>query len=530
MFLIMSAAYVDQELQSEFGKIPPSFLPLGNRRLYQHQVKLAPKGSKVYLSLPESYCVSSTDQHLLNQLNVTVIKLTDGISLGASLVAAITLSEHHYNDPLRILYGDTLLTDVPQDDDFVCISEVEDYYDWAIVVENEDKWLQQANGKIDNNTQNVVCGYFTFSDARELMRSVIQCNWQFLDGVNQYKKSKNLKAIFTKNWLDFGHVNTYYSSKSDFTTQRSFNELIVTADWIEKSSEKNSKIAAEANWFSVLPFSLRGYIPQYLGSKYFEKTISYRLEYLQNTALNELYVFSELPVHIWKKIINKSVGFLAECYKEKPQESLSEVNTLEELFGKKTDSRLLKYCSENSIDLDEMWTFNQELTISLRMMLEDSKKYLPREDGFSVSILHGDFCFSNILYDFRSNRIKTIDPRGITPNGNISIWGDIRYDIAKLSHSIIGMYDWIIAGHHQVAINQREILFSIEIDERKKEIQNFFMTLIKREFGISAVSLMAMQIQLFLSMLPLHSDDENRQDALFANAFRIYQLMLRYNK
>ena len=33
MFLIMSAAYVGQDLQSEFGKIPPSFLPLGNKTL-----------------------------------------------------------------------------------------------------------------------------------------------------------------------------------------------------------------------------------------------------------------------------------------------------------------------------------------------------------------------------------------------------------------------------------------------------------------------------------------------------------------
>ncbi len=44
MFLIMSGAYVGQELESEFGRIPPSFLPLGNRPLFQHQVALAPQG------------------------------------------------------------------------------------------------------------------------------------------------------------------------------------------------------------------------------------------------------------------------------------------------------------------------------------------------------------------------------------------------------------------------------------------------------------------------------------------------------
>ena len=61
MFLIMSGAYIGQELQSEFGRIPPSFLPLGNRRLFQHQIKLAPKDTSVYLTVPQSYQISKTD-------------------------------------------------------------------------------------------------------------------------------------------------------------------------------------------------------------------------------------------------------------------------------------------------------------------------------------------------------------------------------------------------------------------------------------------------------------------------------------
>lgn len=82
MFLIMSGAYVGQELESEFGRIPPSFLPLGNRRLFQHQVALAPQGVKVYLSLPESYVVSEIDLQWLEQNQVTIIATPDGLSLG----------------------------------------------------------------------------------------------------------------------------------------------------------------------------------------------------------------------------------------------------------------------------------------------------------------------------------------------------------------------------------------------------------------------------------------------------------------
>ncbi|MDO6575299.1 hypothetical protein, partial [Staphylococcus pasteuri_A] len=86
--------------------------------------------------------------------------------------------------------------------------------------------------------------------------------------------------IYSEHWLDFGHVNSYYRSKANFTTQRAFNELIITSEWVEKASSNNKKISAEANWFNKLPFSLRGFIPQYLGSQQKHGRISYRLEYL----------------------------------------------------------------------------------------------------------------------------------------------------------------------------------------------------------------------------------------------------------
>ena len=40
MILITSGAYIHQDLVSEIGLLPPSFLPLANRRLYEYQLKL----------------------------------------------------------------------------------------------------------------------------------------------------------------------------------------------------------------------------------------------------------------------------------------------------------------------------------------------------------------------------------------------------------------------------------------------------------------------------------------------------------
>jgi len=58
---------------------------------------------------------------------------------------------------------------------------------------------------------------------------------------------------------------------------------------------------------------------------------------------------------------------------------------------------------------------------------------------FTPSMIHGDCCFSNILYGADRNIIRFIDPRGSF--GKVGIFGDIRYDVAKLQHSVDGLYE-----------------------------------------------------------------------------------------
>ncbi|WP_010433890.1 hypothetical protein [Vibrio cyclitrophicus] len=525
MFLIMSGAFVGQELESEFGKIPPSFLPLGNKRLFQHQIALAPTGVDVYLSIPESYSASLIDKKWIENHNVKILKTPDSLSLGASLVAALNLSGNCLDKPLHILYGDTLYRELPMGDDIASISYAKDSYNWAVLTDDDAHWLKSGQCQLSSESPKIIDGYFKFSNPRELIKAITQSKWSFLEGLNRYHNVIGITPIESNSWLDFGHVNTYYRSKAEFTTQRAFNELTITSKWIEKSSLKDNKIAAEANWFESLPASLRGNIPQYLGSSFIQGKTSYRLEYLHLTALNELFVFSKLPSHIWTQILSSCIDFLLACKEHKSPVTESE-NSLSVLFNEKTKQRLDEYCQDNSISLDEKWRFNQADEISLRTILEFSQEYLPNNQEQN-SVLHGDFCFSNILYDFRAGKVKTIDPRGMTPTGEQTIYGDLRYDLAKLSHSILGMYDWIIAGYYEVSINNNNINFDFPENNQYKETQQSFIKMVEVEFGLTAQNLYAMQVQLFLSMLPLHADDQERQKALFANAFRLYEILTR---
>src|ERR1700753_3240336 len=91
--LIASAAYVEPELEAEFGRIPPAFLPLGNRRLFVHQrMALGDSALRVLLSLPDDFAPEGMDLALLRDLDIEIVPVPTGLSLGQSIVYVINMT------------------------------------------------------------------------------------------------------------------------------------------------------------------------------------------------------------------------------------------------------------------------------------------------------------------------------------------------------------------------------------------------------------------------------------------------------
>ena len=228
------------------------------------------------------------------------------------------------------------------------------------------------------------------------------------------------------------------------------------------------------------------------------------------SALNELYVLGKLPSYVWKQIFESIKKFLIKLHSNK-SDKIVNFN-----YRQKTLQRLNQFSSIENIDLDKKWLINGEVKSSLNDIIFDLEKYINKNK--SNSFIHGDICFSNIMYDFKSNMIKVFDPRGIDFDDNISVYGKVEYDYAKLMHSCIGLYDFIISGYYKLEIvDSYEINFEVEISEEITKIQRTFIEI----FEVNE-NLYAIMIHLFLSMIPLHNDDRNRQYALLANAFRLH--------
>ncbi|MDW8464030.1 MAG: hypothetical protein RML10_10715 [Geminocystis sp.] len=133
-----------------------------------------------------------------------------------------------------------------------------------------------------------------------------------------------------------------------------------------------------------------------------------------------------------------------------------------------------------------------------------------------MSMIHGDLCFSNILIDIDNMIIKLVDVRGEFCKKDI--FGDIRYDIAKISHSSIGGYENILFGFYDLKFIGSDIEFEIHSISNQQRENHIRLTLaLIEELGYDPNLIMLITGLLFISMTPLHSEDRDRQLAQYIN-------------
>lgn len=327
-----------------------------------------------------------------------------------------------------------------------------------------------------------------------------------------------------KNWVDLGHIDSSSQISTKILGAREFNNIKVDEKRgiLTKSSSKQVKILQEINYYLKLPRKLSIYFPR-LYDYDLGKNISYSIEYYPYKTLSEYFVMYELPLEVWKTIFRKILA----VYKDFMliRESSPNEKQVHNIYINKLHDRLAAI--EDGCFLKQL--INEDYVVINGDVFEGWQKYLDLiyESVKTVSkkpvscVIHGDLCFSNILYDPPSGVIKFIDPRGEFYNEGV--FGDYNYDWAKLLHSVDGGYDFII---HQMycldRFSSNDFSFNLIQTENTKQIKLIFLSVLKELFSIAEIKrLLVFEAMLFLSMLPLHKDDENRQVAFYLTALKI---------
>lgn len=517
--LITSGAYVDAELAAEFGRLPPAFLPAGHRRLYQLSVEqLATLGGRTFISLPDDFDVPVWDAACLAAAGVEVVRVPADLPLGSSIRLAL---EHiDVAGSLRILHGDTLfLSDLPDVFDAVSVSETSDGYTWGY--SDAEGRFSAAPVELASSDARVLTGFFTFSDVQIWRVALTAAGGDFIEALNLYTAARPLEGRDVQPWLDFGHLQPFYRSRALVTTQRAFNSLEVTGRHVEKWSDIPRKIEAEIAWYVDLPPALRLYTPAYLGrTRRPDGACAYRTAFEHAPTLHELFVFGRVSERVWRRIFESCFEVLEAFSAYRPP---GPTNSLKALTMEKTADRLETWARGQSSDvLHREWLYNGRRQPSLSRIAEEAAGLIDQEADDCAGLMHGDLNFGNIFYRFRSEQIVLVDPRGEVEPGRPTLFGDSRYDLAKLHHSLEG-YDLILAGMHTLRQDGAyELSLEFPPDASRESARA-----VAQEFALSGRRIgdpenTALAVHLFLSMLPLHSDRPDRQVAFLATALRMF--------
>lgn len=523
MILITSGQYVSADLISNVGELPPTFLPVGGKRLYEYQLELFENLSDdIYLSLPKSFKPTYFDCAFLKNKNIKIIYSDESISLGRFILNFLDEVKRH-DERFVILHGDTLFDRIDHKlEDTISLNENKGFNHRAQLL-NIDGDVQHLKSGWVGDDRKVLSGYFCFSSIDLYRQALNEAKTDFIKSITSYNYIRPINFLENSRWLDFGHVNTYFEARSSITTQRYFNDLLITPRTVTKKSINKVKMEAEYRWYKNIPEEINVFLPSISSLKKTNSHFSYKLEYLYLIPLNDLFVFGELNSDAWVSILSECKNFLDVLHTyEVP--STVRLSSLDGLYQSKTHKRMNSFHLATGFNLERKLSLNNVELDSLSDIANITSSFINKASKEDVCISHGDFCFSNILYDSRSRFIKVIDPRGIDSNNNISIYGDKRYDIAKLYHSIIGLYDYIISSNYylKVDIGSGNYTFEIYTNVWAKSIQNLFKQMILVSSGYSELEIQSICIHLFLSMLPLHSDCERRQDAIIANVLTLF--------
>lgn len=207
------------------------------------------------------------------------------------------------------------------------------------------------------------------------------------------------------------------------------------------------------------------------------------------------------PVNNWSESEVRDAAYKMYINKTEQEHSIL-VNTEQDTLG--------------ALFIPDSISINHTTYKNFQVIWPDVKSYIENTLlNFTPTLIHGDFCFSNILHNPDNNIFTFIDPRGSF--GKVGIYGDLRYDIAKLYHSVDGTYEALITDNF--------ILKTIDIDSFELTIQNtlnvldtfesvFFTQYDKKQIKI-------LQGCIFISMCTRHYDNNERQRAMYLTGVRL---------
>lgn len=502
----------------------PALIPVNTRPLayyvLQHYISSFKSNANIYMVI-DDYELNNIKREL-NQIlkcsNVILVPIEPTQGVNDSL--KIALNNISIAGDVIVNIVTTIPTKTPSINEVIIDSDTSKNYEWSIVKMNDGDKVKIIP-KSDETKQegHAFTGLFC-----------VRAN-QLLEGLHSTGTSNDLSAIvqaikvksdlnfITTDWIDCGHEVNFPKAKTKLINSRSFNKISVTEDnKLIKHSEHSEKLKNEASFITSLPDELSKYFPVVFQAEYdSHNQYYYKMSYHGYPNMAELMLYWEVLPSRWEQIFRQFQKVLGHFSSFKSSFSH---NDYVNFYFEKTDRRIEEFSLSFSHTNKQSWLtdnviFNNTNCLpyhELKQKILDRIISLYKPDD--ICIMHGDFCFNNILYEIPTNQLLLIDPRGSFGNEK-SIYGDIKYDLAKLIHSSVFGYDLLandLFEFNETSKNQFELKLNWRPNRSllgklsEELILNFNFDLSDIEF-ITGL--------LFISMPPLHPESPVRQKVMY---------------
>ncbi|MEY8337965.1 capsular biosynthesis protein [Lachnospiraceae bacterium 62-35] len=532
--VIPSATLVPEELQN-LGKLPAIIYPINQKMVFDYLYEQY-KGdcSRIKILLYKNADKVRRRLAKFEKNGVELENIPELSDLGHTVYYGIDKVE----GSIIINFADTIVTEDNSSLAENCIYYAEDFVSetWTyfkesngIITDIYDKTILDIKSE---EKEKLFVGVFKLSDARYFKACLEKSFQGYEEGISTfyyalklYSQKYPLCIIKSVNWFDIGHADKYYNSKLEVRA-REFNHITVDKDRgiLRKSSEDRDKFIGEIKWYLKLPSDV-----EYVRPRIFDYSTSYNdpfvsMEYYAYHTVHELFLYGDLTCQQWIDIF-KRIRFLCNDFKRYTVKDKNIIPALKDMYLNKTfqrfskmrqDKRLIPFFNNpvtvNSIQYKSLNDISKALEKIIPKLLYDIKKF---------NIIHGDLCFANIMVDGNFSFIKVVDPRG--KFGSYDIYGDRRYELAKLFHSVDGKYDFIIKDLFDIEYDTDCAVIEYRISNRKRkyDLYKVFCEVFKEEIGPDLKKIELIEALLFLSMIPLHNESFEHQLAMLGIGLEI---------
>lgn len=367
---------------------------------------------------------------------------------------------------------------------------------------------------------------FTIGNFNKIHGGLFRNRTDYISFIDEYRHQNNINFLHSEHietncFADLTDYNTLLMFISSGFDARFFNSLQGDAYTVTKKSSDKKKIKKEYSYYWLLPEAMKNWMVMPYNYQETTEWASYTMERMPMTDIAIRWTHGAIDNNELNNILDKTFYFLN--HRTKKQVTKEEFQAIrQELYINKLDKRIsdLKKTPEykNLATLIKLGTNFDSIDEIISYYKQLYTKVLKNTKTEYVSVIgHGDVFFANMLYSKELNLLRFIDPKGALTEKEL--WMDPYYDVAKLSHSICGNYDFFNMGAYTINYNNNmkfELTIHYDNSRAKKTFQNY---LDKNGYNYALVRLY--ESSLFLSMLPLHIDNPHKVFGFILNAINI---------